>query len=194
MSDFSPSGVAPTKPAMRAVLLAARRAVPPAERRRRDGAIAAALAPVVRRRAVAGFVPTAGEPSAFGAFPDAESLLLPVLRTDLDLDWGAFAGVEALVAGRYGLREPAGARLGVEAVLGVSLLVVPALAVGRDGTRLGRGGGSYDRVLARVGGTVPALAVVDADEVLDALPAEPHDRPVDGYVTPLGVTWLRAAP
>jgi len=76
----------------------------------------------------------------------------------------------------------------------VSLLVVPALAVGRDGTRLGRGGGSYDRVLARVGGTVPALAVVDADEVLDALPAEPHDRPVDGYVTPLGVTWLRAAP
>jgi 5-formyltetrahydrofolate cyclo-ligase len=179
---------------MRAVLLAARRAVPPAERRRRDGAIAAALAPLVRGRAVAGFVPTDGEPSAFGSLSDAESLLLPVLRTDLDLDWGRYAGPDALVAGRYGLREPAGVRLGVEAVLGVSLLVVPALAISRDGARLGRGGGSYDRVLARVGGKVPVLAVVDAEEVLDRVPVEPHDRPVDGYVTPLGVTWLRAAP
>jgi 5-formyltetrahydrofolate cyclo-ligase len=194
VSDFSPSGVAPTKPAMRTVLLAARRAVPAAERRRRDTAIAAALAPLVRGRAVAGFVPTAGEPSAFASFLDAESLLLPVLRTDLDLDWGTFTGAEALLAGRYGLREPAGVRLGVEAVLGVSLLVVPALAVGRDGARLGRGGGSYDRVLARAGGTVPTLAVVDAEEVLDRLPVEPHDRLVDGYVTPRGVTWLRAAP
>jgi len=168
--------------------------VPAAERRRRDTAIAAALAPLVRGRAVAGFVPTAGEPSAFASFLDAESLLLPVLRTDLDLDWGTFTGAEALLAGRYGLREPAGVRLGVEAVLGVSLLVVPALAVGRDGARLGRGGGSYDRVLARAGGTVPTLAVVDAEEVLDRLPVEPHDRLVDGYVTPRGVTWLRAAP
>jgi 5-formyltetrahydrofolate cyclo-ligase len=179
---------------MRAAILAARRAVPAAERQRRDSAIAAALAPLTRGRAVAGFVPTAGEPAGFAGLVDAESLLLPVLRTDLDLDWGPFAGTSALVAGRFGLREPAGARLGVDAVLGVSLIVVPAVAVARDGTRLGRGGGSYDRVLARVAGAVPALAVVDDDEVLDRLPAEPHDRPVAGYVTPSGVRWLHTAP
>jgi len=175
-------------------MLAARRAVPAEERQRRDSAIAAALAPLARGRAVAGFVPTAGEPGGFAALVDAGSLLLPVLRTDLDLDWGRYEGVDALVAGRFGLREPGGGRLGVDAVLGVSLIVVPAVAVARDGIRLGRGGGSYDRVLARVAGTVPALAVVDDEEVVDRLPAEPHDRPVAGYITPGGVHWVAAAP
>jgi 5-formyltetrahydrofolate cyclo-ligase len=179
---------------MRAALLAARRAVPAASRRRRDSAIAAALAPLARGRAVAGFVPTAGEPAGFAGLSDAVRLLLPVLCPDLDLDWGLYAGPDALVAGRFGLREPTGPRLGVEAVRTVSLLVVPAVAVTRDGDRLGRGGGSYDRVLARVAGTVPALAVVDDEEVLDRLPVEPHDRPVDGYVTPSGVHWHRTAP
>jgi 5-formyltetrahydrofolate cyclo-ligase len=178
---------------MRAALLAARRSVPAAERRRRDRAIAAALAPLARGRAVAGFVPTAGEPSAFGAFSDAQSLLLPVMRDDRDLDWAAFGGVSGLVTGAFGLREPGGPRLGVEAVRSVHLLVIPAVAVARDGTRLGRGGGSYDRVLARTE-TVPVLAVVDDEEVLDRLPAEPHDRPVAGYVTPSGVHWVRTAP
>ena len=194
MSDFSLSGVASANPAMRAALLAARRAVPAAERRRRDNAIAAALAPLARGRAVAGFVPTAGEPAGFAGLSDAVRLLLPVLRPDLDLDWGLFTDIDALVAGRFGLREPAGPRLGVDAVRVASLLVVPALAVTRDGARLGRGGGSYDRVLARVAGAVPALAVVDDEEVLDHLPVEPHDRPVDGYVTPSGVHWHRSAP
>lgn len=177
---------------MRAAILAARRAVPAAERQRRDTAIAAALAPLVRGRVVAGFAPTAGEPAGFAALRDAGRLLLPVLRADLDLDWGLYAG--DLVAGRFGLREPAGDRLGVDAVLGVSLIVVPAVAVARDGMRLGRGGGSYDRVLTRVAGTVPALAVVDDEEVLDRVPAEPHDLAVSGYVTPSGVCWLRTAP
>jgi 5-formyltetrahydrofolate cyclo-ligase len=45
-------------------------------------------------------------------------------------------------------------------------------------------------VLARVAGTVPALAVVDDAEVVPAVPVEPHDRPVQGYVTPGGVRWL----
>ena len=111
-----------------------------------------------------------------------------MLRSDNDLDWAVFDG--ALAPGRFGLSEPTGARLGVEAVLGADLLLVPALAVDHRGRRLGRGGGSYDRVLARVAGAVPALAVVDDAEVVPAVPVEPHDRPVQGYVTPSGVRWV----
>ena len=48
------------------------------------------------------------------------------------------------------MREPAGPRLGRAAVAEAQLVVVPALAVDRRGLRLGRGGGSYDRALARV--------------------------------------------
>jgi 5-formyltetrahydrofolate cyclo-ligase len=176
---------------MRAGVLAARRALPAGERRRRDAAIAAALAPLVRGRVVAGFVPTAGEPGPPGPWTAAAHLLLPVLRADSDLDWAEDDG--NLVPGRFKLREPAGARLGVEAVLAVSLLVVPAVAVSPRGARLGRGGGSYDRVLARTA-AIPALAVVDDEEVLDGVPVEPHDRPVDGYVTPSGVRWVGSAP
>ncbi|MYW06761.1 5-formyltetrahydrofolate cyclo-ligase, partial [Streptomyces sp. SID2563] len=55
--------------------------------------------------------------------------------------------------------------------------------------RLGRGGGSYDRVLARLtaAGATPALIVLlYANEVTAHVPAEPHDFPVDAVVTPEG--------
>ncbi|WP_060884360.1 5-formyltetrahydrofolate cyclo-ligase [Streptomyces caniscabiei] len=60
--------------------------------------------------------------------------------------------------------------------------------------RLGRGGGSYDRVLARLAraGADPALVVLLYDtEVLDRVPEEEHDRPVHAVVTPSGVRRFR---
>ncbi|HEY9331426.1 MAG TPA: 5-formyltetrahydrofolate cyclo-ligase, partial [Streptomyces sp.] len=54
---------------------------------------------------------------------------------------------------------------------------------------LGRGGGSYDRVLARLSaaGAHPALIVLlYDDEVTARVPEEPHDHPVDAVVTPAG--------
>jgi len=60
------------------------------------------------------------------------------------------------------------------------------VAVDRTGVRLGRGGGSYDRALARVGPGTLRVAVVYDTELLDLLPAEPHDVPVHGAVTPQG--------
>lgn len=64
----------------------------------------------------------------------------------------------------------------------------------RRGTRLGRGGGSYDRVLARLAaaGADPALIVLlYDDEVVALVPEEPHDHPVDAVVTPAGARRLR---
>lgn len=180
-------------------MLAARRSAPLEARARADAALCQELDHLVRRQrpeTVAAYVPLLDEPG-WGCLLESLSgsrVLLPVLLDDLDLDWAEYAGPTSLVPIGRGLRAPEGSRLGTAAIATASLVIVPAVAVDHAGVRLGRGGGSYDRVLARVGGTVPALAVVDADEVLDALPAEPHDRPVDGYVTPLGVTWLRAAP
>lgn len=68
------------------------------------------------------------------------------------------------------------------------LLLIPALLADESGTRLGRGGGWYDRVLATLTKPVPLYAVVYSWEVLPAgaLPAEPHDVPVDGVLTELG--------
>jgi 5-formyltetrahydrofolate cyclo-ligase len=61
---------------------------------------------------------------------------------------------------------------------------VPALQVDRDGNRLGRGGGSYDRALARATGLTVAL--LHDDELVAELPHEPHDVPVRAVATPTG--------
>ncbi|MCZ9338458.1 5-formyltetrahydrofolate cyclo-ligase, partial [Streptomyces sp. TRM76130] len=81
-----------------------------------------------------------------------------------------------------------------EAVTEAGVVLLPGLAVDRRGTRLGRGGGSYDRVLERLerAGARPALVVLlYGGEVVDRVPREPHDRPVDAVVTPEGVRRFR---
>jgi 5-formyltetrahydrofolate cyclo-ligase len=97
------------------------------------------------------------------------------------------------VPGARGLLEPGEARRGVEAVARADAVLVPALAVDRAGNRLGRGGGSFDRALARVGPMIPLIALLYDDELADQLPAEPHDVPVRAVVRPShGVTMLPA--
>jgi 5-formyltetrahydrofolate cyclo-ligase len=68
-------------------------------------------------------------------------------------------------------------------------VLLPGLAVDERGMRLGRGGGSYDRVLARLAraDAHPALVVLlYANEVVARVPEEPHDHPVHAVVTPQG--------
>ncbi|MCW2542557.1 MAG: 5-formyltetrahydrofolate cyclo-ligase, partial [Frankiales bacterium] len=76
--------------------------------------------------------------------------LLPVVLPDLDLDWAEYDGTHAVSA--KGLHEPVGGRLGVDAIASCDLVLVPALLVDRTGTRLGKGGGCYDRALLRATG------------------------------------------
>lgn len=117
-------------------------------------------------------------------------VLLPVLLPDNDLDWAVYEGPGRLLPAGRGLLEPDGERLGPEAVLSAEAVLLPGLAVDGRGMRLGRGGGSYDRVLARIAaaGTDPALVVLlYANEVVEQVPAEPHDHPVHAAVTPQGV-------
>ena len=105
-------------------------------------------------------------------------VLLPLLLPGGDLNWASYEGPDSLAAGPLGLLEPAEPPRGVAAVASADLVIVPALAVDRRGYRLGRGGGSYDRALARVGAPVPTVALLYDDELLDELPIGPHDLPV----------------
>jgi 5-formyltetrahydrofolate cyclo-ligase len=116
--------------------------------------------------------------------------IVPVLTETAELDWTAIAPGQAIRAGLRGTVEPDGPLLGVDAVAAASIVLVPAVAVDSRGHRLGRGGGSYDRALERVGSDALVLAVVHDDEVLDAVPVEAHDRPVHGALTPGGVLYF----
>jgi 5-formyltetrahydrofolate cyclo-ligase len=119
-------------------------------------------------------------------------VLLPVVAGgDAPLDWARYTGLDALVAGPFGLREPSGPRLGPEAVGRARLMLLPALAADRRGVRLGQGGGFYDRTLPLVDAAVALVVVLGDGELVDALPAEPHDRRVGAAILPAeGVTML----
>ncbi|MEU6438859.1 5-formyltetrahydrofolate cyclo-ligase [Streptomyces sp. NPDC047046] len=189
------------KRALRRSLLTARKARSAAEVRRLGHALAAVAARLPELdgvRTVAAYVSIGGEPDTA---PLVElwhargvRVLLPVLLPDDDLDWAAYEGPASLRevrrAGRMTLREPAGPRLGPGAVTEAGAVLLPGLAVDRAGRRLGRGGGSYDRVLTRLAasGADPLLLVLlYEEEVRESVPAEPHDRPVHAAVTPAGV-------
>jgi 5-formyltetrahydrofolate cyclo-ligase len=155
-----------------------------AERAEADADVARFAASLAAGVAVAAaYVPMTGEPGGPLLLDALAStgvrLLLPVLRDDRDLDWAVYSGVLGSPVGegpRARLREPTGPTLGVDAIATAEVVIVPAVAVADSGIRLGRGGGSYDRALARARGLVVALLY--PGEVVPELPAEPHDRSV----------------
>ncbi|WP_305784965.1 5-formyltetrahydrofolate cyclo-ligase [Symbioplanes lichenis] len=179
--------------ALRTQLLAERASKTPGELADAARAVQDTLVTVLTAlspRVVAAYVPLGSEPGGAdladvllrGVAP--ELLLLPVLLPDGDLDWARYNGPSSLRPGRLGLREPAGPGLGVFSIAEADIVVVPALAVDRTGLRMGRGGGSYDRALARVTPAARTLALLHDGELLDSVPAEPHDRRVGAVITP----------
>ncbi|OKI95500.1 5-formyltetrahydrofolate cyclo-ligase [Streptomyces sp. CB01249] len=184
------------KAVLRRELLAARRLLTDQDAERAASILARhalALPELSGARTVAAYVSVGREPGTRALLDALRArgvrVLLPVLLADNDLDWAAYEGAEALAKAGRGLLEPTGERLGPDAVLEADAVLLPGLAVDARGMRLGRGGGSYDRVLARLtaAGTAPALIVLlYANEVTAHVPAEPHDFPVDAVVTPEG--------
>ena len=175
----------------RTALVAARRALPPPVRAARAVALAGAA---VRLAGLTGgpvcaYLPVGSEPGS-PELVDAlraagHRVLLPVVPSAPGLlDWAEYAGPASLAAGRLGLREPTGTRLGAAAVTDARLVLVPGLAADRTGVRLGRGGGYYDRTLPLVGAEVPIVVVLNDEELVERLPAEPHDRRVTGALLP----------
>ncbi|MGH3330727.1 MAG: 5-formyltetrahydrofolate cyclo-ligase [Nocardioidaceae bacterium] len=152
----------------------------------------------VRRAAtVAVYISVSNEP---GTGPLVEQLhamgrrlILPVLLPDNDLDWAVYTGPEGLMPAGRGLLEPAAPRLGVDAVATADVVLCPALAVDRSGMRIGRGGGSYDRVLTRIPAGTFVCALLYDGEVVDRVPADEHDRRVAAAVTPQGVSRFPSA-
>ena len=182
-----------TKTEWRTGLLQARRAIP-ADRRDADARALTRWLPevVCAGQTVAGYVPVGSEPGS-AAMLDAllalgVDVLLPVARNDEDgrglpLRWGRYR-TGTLVPAEFGLREPPPPWLPAERIADAGVILVPALAVDRRGTRLGRGAGFYDRTLGHAAPDARLIAVVRDDELVDALPADPHDVRMTHALTP----------
>jgi 5-formyltetrahydrofolate cyclo-ligase len=181
----------PSKADLRARTIAARLAMTPDARELAAAAIVRtvlSLPEITAARSVAAYLSFGTEPATKRLVDDLRSsgvqVIIPVFRSsDFDLDWTEY-GEKSWDAQKSGRAwTPDGPLLGLDAVAGADVILVPALAVAEDGIRLGRGGGCYDRALARVTPARPVLALLYDGECPVVVPAEPHDRPVTGVVT-----------
>ncbi|MEU8797282.1 5-formyltetrahydrofolate cyclo-ligase [Spirillospora sp. NPDC048819] len=180
-----------SKTDLRAELIGRRAAMPPEARTAAGRSIRDALLPVPEVEmagTVAAYVSIGTEPDTrgllFALWKRGTYVLLPRLLPDGDLDWASYEGPDSLVPGPRGRLEPSEPPRGPGAVASADVVLAPALAADRTGMRLGRGGGSYDRALARVGPAILTVALLYDQELLQTVPAEPHDQRVRAAVTP----------
>lgn len=187
------------KRALRAELRGRRRAMTSAELENATSAFTQNLVDLTSdlgAHSIAAYLPTQDEPNVrpFLAWAQDQNIrvLLPVSRDDGLLDW-AISG-DAEQEGLYGMPEPVGDLLGPIAINDVDLILVPAAAVDRTGMRMGWGRGYFDRTLGSMEKCPPVYAVIFDNELLDAVPTELHDKPVNGVVTPQGITTFSGNP
>jgi 5-formyltetrahydrofolate cyclo-ligase len=184
-----------TKAEMRERLLTGRRGIADEVRAAEARLLSSALqAAVSGGETVCAYVPVGAEPGSIDMLDmllqRSVRVLLPVARTAADdtplpLRWGEYRR-GALTRGRWGLLEPAEPHLPASALAQAGAVIVPALAVDRSGVRLGRGGGFYDRSLRGRNPEARLIAVVRDEELVDELPAEPHDVRMTHALTPHG--------
>jgi 5-formyltetrahydrofolate cyclo-ligase len=115
-------------------------------------------------------------------------IVLPVVLTFVRGETPAMShirhpGAEHLRANRWGISEPpSGQQVDLETL---DAVLVPALGAGRNGHRIGHGRGYYDAFLSAV--PVPKICLVYDACLLDAVPCQSHDVPMDILVTERGI-------
>lgn len=99
------------------------------------------------------------------------------------LDAVPIESLDDLTPGKYGVPEPEGGRPFDPRL--IELAIVPGLAFDHEANRLGRGGGHFDAFLAEF--HPPAVALAFECQVVDGVPVEDHDEPVDLVVHAFGI-------
>lgn len=183
------------KDALRTEMLARRQALTPDERERRSLAAQEALvgsSAFSAAHQILIYITFRGEVGteriAEAAVAAGKLLVLPrVVKAPRGLVLHSYSGdLATLAPGAYGIMEPR-PEWPVVTLAQVDLVVVPGVAFDRSGGRLGYGGGYYDRLLPGLR-HARLVGLAYESQVVDGLPRDPHDIPVDGLATELGYT------
>jgi 5-formyltetrahydrofolate cyclo-ligase len=193
----SVDSVAAQKQAFRSTIRSRRRAMHPSERARTATLLTEKLCSLVIEQNAASltcFLSMRDEPDTQRFLQWARNqniqVYLPRSRDDGLLDWVLFSGGET-TTGLFGAPEASGDAVPLGVIEQVDLMLIPACAVDAQGIRLGWGKGFFDKTLATLTIRPPAFAVVFDDDFVPTLPQSEHDQPVDGVVTPEGITRFR---
>ena len=170
------------KKALRAALLAKRMAIPNEEKARLDAALVKNIAEhpaFISANALLSYLPIRGEPDLTPLLALAKSRDIPVYLPHCDKNGMRFllyTGQADLIRDRFGILTPQSNAPEVTPTAH-TLCLVPGLAAARDGTRLGYGGGFYDRFLPHFEGKV--LFALYEQFVFDTLPRGIYDFLID---------------
>lgn len=151
------------------------------ERSERLFAEVAATAEFAAARTVALFASLPDEPdtaAALAAWAADKHLVVPRVAGD-EMEFYDYLP-DAMRSGAFGIDEPQGATPCPPER--IDLIVVPGTAFTRAGARIGRGRGYYDRYLSRPGFRARTVGVCYTHQLLDTLPVEPHDVPLDRVI------------
>lgn len=146
----------------------------------------ASLPELAAARTVLGYAATASEIDPAAALAHLRSLGTRVAYPRVE-GAGALslrvADPRDLAPGAYGIPEPPP---GAEKVppAEVDAVIVPGIAFDTACSRLGHGAGYYDRLLAGLRSSTTLIGVAFDAQVLDRIPVEAHDVPMDVLVTP----------
>lgn len=130
-------------------------------------------------RTLAAFSALPAEPDLrpFDWFP-APQLLLPRIDGD-HLVFHHVTAPDQLIPGTFGVLQPDPQKCPAADPATAGLIFVPGLAFTKDGHRLGRSRGYYDRLLAVLPTSTLRIGVCFRSQLLDSIPCEPHDKSVD---------------
>lgn len=119
------------------------------------------------------------------ALADGKTLLLPKVNADTcELDVHRVTDVDTQLApGAYGIREPMIECCAIAKPEDADFILLPGVAFGRDGARLGYGGGFYDKLLARLQHHPALVAGTYSLQLVEHVPQEVTDRKVQWLVT-----------
>lgn len=116
----------------------------------------------------------------------ARRVLVPRVEADGDLTLHDL-DPEKLARHPYGFLEPSPESVPVGTDI-LDVVLLPGLAFDRNGNRLGKGRGMYDRLLATLPPGVTRVGVATEETFVDRLPTELHDQPVQWVVSEAGVS------
>jgi 5-formyltetrahydrofolate cyclo-ligase len=118
-------------------------------------------------------------------------LPIPLPGEDRQMRWARYNGRDKLLPGIHGIPQPHADGIISESLPVSAPVLVPGVAFDASGTRLGFGAGYYDRFLAEHEGV--RIAPAYDFQVVDDIPREGHDIPMDVIITEMRVIQCRAS-